>query len=98
VVFGSFSAVEGNLIITNSQIRFEPGFPGLIQNRLLSYKSTFEKNCQLINLHSSDPRIIPRLLKNTIEPNSRGDLLNIQFDPSAQAQMVEEEEGIFDTS
>ena len=29
-VLGSFQSVQGNIIITSQNIRFDPGFPGLI--------------------------------------------------------------------
>lgn len=38
---------------------------------------------------SSDPRIIPHLMRYHTEPNSRGDLIDIEFDPSVtQIQVI----------
>jgi hypothetical protein len=40
------------------------------------------RNCNIKSVKSSDPKIIPSIYKTTILPNTRGDILKIEFDPN----------------
>lgn len=81
-IYGKYTTVNGNLIVTTSNIRFQPGFPGLIHNRYISIKSTFEIDCKVLEVESTDSRIIPYILNNNIGANSREEFLKLVFDPS----------------
>lgn len=81
-IYGKYTTVNGNLIITTSNIRFQPGFPGLIHNRYVSIKSSFDIDCKVLEVESTDSRIIPYIFNNNIGGNSRGEFLKLAFDPS----------------
>lgn len=85
---GSFEAIEGNLIITSTNVRFEPGFPGLIQTKLISARSTFNIMGKAERVVSSDPRIIPELINYSISPLSRNEIIKLTFDPNKQVNEV----------
>jgi hypothetical protein len=81
-IYGKYVTVYGSLIITTSNIRFQPSFPGLILNRYISIKSSFNLDCKVLNAESTDPRIIPHIFNNNIGANSREEFLKLVFDPS----------------
>jgi len=55
----SYTVIEGNLSIVPQIIRFNPGYPGMIQNRPLIAKSSFDIPIIIKQISSSDVRIFP---------------------------------------
>ena len=82
-IFAIYETINGSLLIpSSSNIRFQPGFPGIVQSRLVSIKSSFEIDCRVLEVESVDPRIIPYILKDVIAANSKEEFIKVVFDPS----------------
>jgi hypothetical protein len=79
-VFAYF--ITGSLNITPSLIRFEPAFPGLVQSKIVSSKSSFNVSVYLLSITSEDERIFPVVLNSQLDKNVRTELVKITFDPS----------------
>lgn len=83
-VFAEFEAVNGGLLIpSSSNIRFQEGFPGIVQTKVVAVKSSFDIDCRVLGVESADPRIIPFVLKDVIEAHSKEEFLKVVFDPSS---------------
>ena len=72
----------GELSFTPSRIRFEPGFPGIIQKKEFRAISTFKTPLTILKCTSSDPRIELKIKSHQILPNSKNDIGIITFDPA----------------
>lgn len=82
-IFGQFETVNGSLLVpSSSNIRFNPGFPGIVQARMVSIRSSFELDCKVLEVESQDPRIIPQIVKNVIPAGMKEEFLRVLFDPS----------------
>lgn len=82
-IFGVFETINGSLLIpSSSNIRFQEGFPGIVQTRIVPIKSSFDIECKVLGIESADPRIIPYILKDVIEAHSKEEFLKVVFDPS----------------
>ena len=82
-IYGNYETINGSLLIPSlSNIRFQPGFPGIVQSKLVSIKSSFEIDCKVLEVESADPRIIPYIIKGIIAANSKEEFIKVVFDPS----------------
>ena len=77
-----YATLIGNLTFTPNLIRFDPSFPGLIQKKTISARSTFNTTLKIKNFISDEPSIIPVINNNFLLPNSREEIATIIFDPS----------------
>ena len=77
-----YATLIGNLTFTPSLIRFDPSFPGLIQKKIISARSTFNTTLKIKNFISDELSIIPVINNNYLLPNSREEIETITFDPS----------------
>ena len=83
-IFGVYETINGSFVIpSSSNIRFNPGFPGVVQSKLVSIKSSFGIDCKVLEIQSADPRIIPYIIKGVIPANSKEEFMKVVFDPSA---------------
>ena len=80
--------LKGNLNFTPSIIRFEPGFHGLNQTKKISCKSSFPTIINITNAISSDKRIIPNILSNTIFENNRTEVIKLTFAPEKKENFI----------
>ncbi|KAL6067249.1 hypothetical protein QOT17_009046 [Balamuthia mandrillaris] len=79
----NFHSVQGSLTITPPLIRYDqPAFPGRVLNKTISAKSTYGRAIQILSVTTSDPRLVPILTHNTLEPNTKVEIGYILFDPS----------------
>lgn len=76
------SILKGNLNITPSIIRFEPAFPGVYQQKMVSSKSTYNKPVKIESITSNDPRIQSIIKTNDLNSNNRTEMMSVIFDPS----------------
>ena len=86
-IFGVYETINGSLLIpSSSNIRFNPGFPGIIQSKFVSIRSSFDIDCKVLEVESADPRIIPYIIKGIIPANSKEEFIKVVFDPSTLHQ------------
>ena len=72
----------GNLNLTPSIVRFEPSFPGLfLEDKIINIKSTYNRYLDVLNIESTNERIIPKLETSKIFPNEKRILMKIHFNP-----------------
>jgi len=82
-IYGNYETINGSLLIPSlSNIRFQPGFPGIVQSKFISIKSSFQIDCKVLEVESADPRIIPYIIKAVIAANSKEEFIKVVFDPS----------------
>ena len=75
-------ALQGNLNLTPSIVRFEPSFPGLfLEDKIINIKSTYNHYLQIKSIESSNNKIIPKLETNIIFPNDKRILMKVHFNP-----------------
>ena len=77
-----YETLIGNLTFTPNLIRFDPSFPGLIQRKVISARSTFNTSLKIKGFISNEPSIILIINNNIFLPNSREEIATIIFDPS----------------
>ena len=73
---------KGNMNLYPIIYKFEPAFPGLYQKKIIYAKSSFNFPINITSVSSSDERIIPKKLVDTISPNNKTSLIEVNFDPS----------------
>lgn len=80
--------VLGSLNITPSNIKFDFAFPGIIQTKSIFIKSSFKQNIKIIDVKSSDSRLIPEICSdnNIIYANNKTEILKITYNPSMVSQ------------
>ena len=76
---------KGYFNIHQSDAKFIPGFPGLIQTIYLFSQSTMELPVTISSIKSNDSRIIPSLLLQEIIPGNKTKFLKLVFDPSVDS-------------
>lgn len=82
-ILGLFETINGSLLVpSSSNIRFQPGFPGTVQTKFVSIKSSFPIDCKVLEVESADPRIIPYIIKDSIGAYSKEEFIKVVFDPS----------------
>jgi hypothetical protein len=60
-ILTSYSSLTGTLQVSPSAVRFEPSFPGLMRKKPLWAWSTYEKPLTILNVVSSDARLVPQV-------------------------------------
>ena len=71
----------GDFSISPSNIKFEPAFPGIIQNKIIFCKNTYQLSLDIISVSSTDDRIIPILLTDRVAPGNKTSIIRIMFKP-----------------
>ena len=75
-------ALQGNLNVTPSIVRFEPSFLGLfLEDKIINIKSTYNHYLEIKSIESSNNKIIPELETNIIFPNDKRILMKVHFNP-----------------
>ena len=76
------SILKGNLDLSEKTYIFEPAFSGLYQKKIIEAKNNYNIPINILSIESNDKRIIPKILKNKINPNEKVSLMSVHFDPS----------------
>ena len=71
----------GDFSISQSNIKFEPAFPGLDQSKIIVCRNTHQTSLNIISVTSTDERIVPILLTNKVEPGNKISIIKISFKP-----------------
>lgn len=74
--------VVGTLSVSPNYLRFDPSFPGLIQSKHITAKSSFGNNVNIKSVSSDDPRIKVTFINKKIYNTNRSDIIRVDFDPS----------------
>lgn len=78
-----YEAVQGQLVFTPSNIRFESVFPGLVLRKSIFATNTYPYPLKITNVEAADPRIVIQYVSNTtLQSNVRSLIAEILFDPS----------------
>lgn len=73
---------KGDISFSPSRLRFEPGFPGVNQNKELIAISTFKIPVFVLRSWSNDQRIVMSLLTKQLLPESKTEIGVVIFDPA----------------
>ena len=82
VIDSTATLSKGYFDIIQTNIRFEPSFPGLIQAISIFCVNTIELPVHIASILSNDERIIPILTNQEILPSTKNVFMKIIFDPS----------------
>ena len=74
--------IKGSVDISQSNIKFEPAFPGLVQKVDIFCQNTLEIPIIINSVKSSDDRITTKSLTNKILSNTNTPFMQIYFEPS----------------
>ena len=79
------SVLIGDFSISPSNIKFEPAFPGIVQNKIIFCKNTYQLPLDIISVSSTDDRIIPILLTDKVAPGNKTSIIKIVFKPDTNS-------------
>ena len=80
---------KGNMNLYPVIYKFEPSFPGLLQNKTIYAKSSFNFPLNILSVSSTDERIEAKKLVDKIYPRNKTTLIEVNFDPS-KAYLIKE--------
>lgn len=67
-----------------STLRISPAFPGMVQVKNITVKSTFKVNTMIKHVYCNDPRINTLMFNPVILANNKTEIAQIKFDPGKQ--------------
>ena len=82
IIDNKAQVLKGSFDIFQSNIKFEPAFPGLVQSINIYCHNTMEIPISLYSVKSTDDRIIPSFLTYDVPSNNKTKFLQITYNPS----------------
>eukprot|EP00656_Telonema_subtile_P051304 TRINITY_DN6866_c0_g1_i4.p1 TRINITY_DN6866_c0_g1~~TRINITY_DN6866_c0_g1_i4.p1 ORF type:complete len:1313 (+),score=349.16 TRINITY_DN6866_c0_g1_i4:205-4143(+) len=77
-----YQSVNASVQFSPQPIRFEQSFPGAKLTHSLMARSTCDRPLTIVSIASSDPRMVPVLTKQVLEPNQLMQVGHLVFNPS----------------
>ena len=81
VIDNTAQIIKGSFDIIQTNIKFEPSFPGLVQSIDIYCQNSLEIPISLYNASSSDERIVASLLTYNVSSNNKTKFLRIDYEP-----------------
>ncbi len=86
-----YEAVQGVLGFMPATLKFEPSFPGKVQEKTIAARSSFKNLMNVQGVRCTDERIIPTLLVEQLGSNNRTEIASVRFDPSKGKNYMRDE-------